>query len=320
MVYDVITVGSATVDVFLRTRSKDVEIERVHAHEDVCLPVGAKILIDKLNTDTGGGGTNTAVAFSRLGLKTGWVGKIGTDVNSKIVLDEIRRERIDFLGCQAEGSTGYSVILSGLNSNRTILAYKGMNDTLRPADVKWNKLNTKWLYCSAMLGQSWKTLVKIVSWAKKNNVKYAFNPSLYLAEKGMKELASIVNGCDLLILNREEAQALTGTKKRCVELLPMLQKHAHIVVITDGEKDAHAYNGFEHYRLTPTKKKVVEATGAGDAFAAGMLAGIILKQDLGYAMQLGHAEAASVLSHVGAKQKLLTRAEIVPARLFVERM
>src|SRR3972149_5452603 len=130
MVYDVITVGSATVDVFLRTSSKDVEIEHIHAHEDVCLPVGAKILIDNLATDTGGGGTNTAVAFSRLGLKTGWVGKIGTDLNAKTVLDEMKRERVDFLGAKGKGMTGYSVILTGLEQNRTILAFKGVNDQL----------------------------------------------------------------------------------------------------------------------------------------------------------------------------------------------
>jgi ribokinase len=322
--YDVITLGSATVDVFVKT--KQPQILKHKGHDDVCYAIGQKVLVEDLHVDTGGGGTNTAVAFSRLGLKTGWVGKVGTDLHAKTVLDEMKREHVDFLGAQGKGMTGYSVILTGLEQDRTILTFKGINDQLSPSEVPWKRLNAKWFYLSAMMNKSFETLKRAALFAKKNNIKYAFNPSLYLASMGTKALKPIIQDCDLLVLNREEAQALLGTQDKCTEMLPELQKYAKIAVITDGPKVAHAFNGIKHYALQPPNLKVVETTGAGDAFAAGMLAGLLIKQDISDAMQLAMAESGSVIQHIGAKHKLLTRNEAArwmkqhPAKLTVARL
>jgi ribokinase len=307
--YDVITLGSGTVDVFVKT--KHPEIVKHKEHDDVCYAIGEKILVDDLHVDTGGGGTNTAVAFARLGLKTGWIGKLGSDLHAKTIRDEMRREKVDFLGSHGKGMSGYSVILTGLEHDRSILAFKGVNDQLAPSDVPWKKLNTKWFYFSAMMNQSFETLKKAALFAKKKGIRYAFNPSMYIAKMGAKVLKPIIEDCDLLIMNKEEAQALTGMQTAgCKQLLSALQKFAKIAVITDGAGIVHAYNGFEHYQLIPPHIDVVESTGAGDSFAAGMVAGIILKQDLAEAMQWGMANSASVIQHIGAKQKLLTRREI----------
>ncbi|MEM2915999.1 MAG: carbohydrate kinase family protein [Candidatus Woesearchaeota archaeon] len=310
--YDVITLGSGTIDVFVKT--KKPEIIRHKGHEDVCYAIGEKILVEDIHVDTGGGGTNTAVAFSRLGLKTAWIGEVGTDLHAKTLLDEMKREKVDFLGGKARGMTGYSVILTGLEHDRSILAFKGVNDKLAPYEVPWKKLRTKWFYFSAMMNQSFETLKKMAMFAKKKGISYAFNPSMYIAKMGTKALKPIIDGCDLLVMNKEEAQALTGMHTAgCKELLSELQKHAKIAVITDGPRIVHAYNGFEHYQLIPPHIKVVETTGAGDAFAAGMLAGIIIKKNLKEAMQWGMAEAAAVIQQVGAKQNLLTRRQIEKA-------
>jgi ribokinase len=310
--YDVITLGSGTVDVFVKT--KQPEIMKHKGHDDVCYAIGQKILVEDLHVDTGGGGTNTAVAFSRLGLKTGWIGEVGTDLHAKTVLEEMKREKVDFLGGKGRGMTGYSVILTGLEHDRAILAFKGMNDKLAPYEVPWKKLRTKWFYFSAMMNQSFETLKKAALFAKKKGIRYAFNPSMYMARQGIKALKPIIDDCDLLIMNKEEAQALTGKQTGCKELLAELQKHAKIAVITDGPKPAHAYNGIQHFQLQPPHIKVVETTGAGDAFASGMLAGIILKNDIAEAMQWGMAESGSVIQQIGAKQNLLTRRQIEKAQ------
>lgn len=322
--YDIVTLGSATVDVFVKTRKP--EIVKHREHDDVCYAIGEKVLVDELHVDTGGGGTNAAVAFSRLGLKTGWVGRVGSDLHAKTVLDEMKRERVAVLGKRGAGMTGYSVILTGLERDRTILAYKGVNDSLVPADVPWKKLNAKWLYCGAMLNKSFETLKRAVAFAKKNGIRYAFNPSMYLARQGVKALGPIIEDCDVLVLNKEEAQALLGVNDKCVEMLPALQRYAKIAVITDGPKTAHAYNGIQHFAIEPPDVKVVETTGAGDAFAAGLVAGIMRTRDLATAMQWAMAESCSVIQHVGAKQKLLSRAEIErwvkrnPAKMSVTRL
>jgi len=305
MVYDIITVGSATIDIFLRTKSKDVEVEEIHHHKDICMPIGAKILVNDLYTDTGGGGTNCAVAFSRMGLKTGWIGKIGDDLNSKTVLAQMKGEKVDFLGGKEKGSTGLSVILTGFDKNRTILAYKGMNDTLKFSEVK--KAKTKWYYMSSMRGQSWKTAIKLAKEAKKKNTPIAFNPSLYTAKEGIRKLRPILDAAKILILNKEEAQALSGKKEGYLEKLQTL---VPLVVVTDGNKGAIAYNGITKYKLIMPKQKVIETTGAGDSFAAGFVASVIKGKDIPTAMINGYKQASSVIQHYGAKNKLLKWSEL----------
>jgi len=304
--FDIITVGSATVDLFVKTRSKFKILKKKEEH-DICYPIGSKILIDELSHSTGGGGTNTAVAFSRLGLKTGWIGKLGTGPNSRFIKEDIQKEKVAFLGHIGKGEAGHSTIIVGLEKDRTILAYKGINDKLKPSEVNLKKLKTKWFYLSSMIGQSFKTSEKVALFAKKNKIKYAFNPSSYLAKRGLKYLRNIVKGCDVLILNKEEAKALTKRNKPINWLLKELQKYSKLVVITDGKKGAYAYNGITKYIVIPKKIKVIETTGAGDSFASGLVAGIIIKKDLEYALKLGAAQANSVIQHIGAKNNLLTR-------------
>jgi len=311
--FDVITVGSATVDVFIRSKSRQIEL--LKKKEEVCFPVGAKILVDYLHMDTGGGGTNTAVAFSRLGLKTGWVGKIGTDINSSIVLEQMKKEKVKFLGgVEKGGSTGFSVILIGIEKDRTILAYKGINDKLKKSDLNFNKLKTKWIYMGSMLDESFKTAEKIAQYASKNNIRLAFNPSMYVAKKGFKKLKKIIDACHLLVLNKKEAKAISGSKSSDIDvLLKKLQKHVPLVVITEGKKGAYACNGIEKYTLRIGKQNVVETTGAGDSFASGVLAGIIMGFDIEKSLRLGYAEAVSVLGHIGAKEQLLSRTKALKA-------
>ncbi|MBW3002356.1 carbohydrate kinase family protein [Candidatus Woesearchaeota archaeon] len=312
--FDVITVGSATVDVFISSKSRSVDLLWKGKKEEVCFPVGAKILIDYLHMDTGGGGTNTAVAFSRLGLKTGWVGKIGTDINSSIVLEQMKKEKVKFLGkVQQGGSTGFSVIIIGIEKDRTILAYKGINDTLKKSDVNFNKLKTKWIYMGSMMGDSLKTAGQIADYAKKKKIKIAFNPSLYLAKLGLKQLNKIISACNLLVLNMEEAKAITRSSKPVDDLLKQLQQKIPLVIITNGKKGAYAYNGINKYTLRIGKQKVVETTGAGDSFASGILAGISMGFDIEKSLRLGYAESVSVLGYIGAKEQLLSRTQALKA-------
>ena len=308
--YDVITVGGASVDVFVRASRKQEEFFKHGEHVDVAYHVGEKVLVRGLHFHTGGGGTNSATAFARLGLKTGWVGKLGDDHNGDLVERVMKREGVGFLGRKGKGMTGYSVILIGLNHDRTILAYKGINDKLRVGDVSFDKLKTKWFYLSALIGESFETLKKIASYAQKNKIKCGFNASMYLANKGVDHLRPVLRYCDLLVLNKEEAQAMLGVRRQEDYLLKGLKEVVEgIVVITDGPKGAYAYDGEHKYALVPRKVKVVETTGAGDAFASGVLAGLHLKNDLEYALQLGFAEASSVIGYLGAKDKLLSLRE-----------
>jgi len=304
--YDIISVGSATEDVFLKTGNPEI-IKEGRLHE-VCYPVGTKINVEEIHFSTGGGGTNSAVSFSRLGLRAAYLGKIGNDRSAAEVLKALESEKVKFIGKSEKGNTGYSVILIGLEHDRTILAYKGMADELKPGDINWHSLNTKWFYFSSLLETSFETMKKISAFAKKNKIKYAFNPSTYLAKKGMNYLREIIDGCSLLVMNREEAALLAGAGS-INQMLRKLQSHAKIVIITDGAKGAYAYNGIEKYSVIPRKIKIIETTGAGDAFASGVTAGIIKGKSFEDCLRLGQFNAEGVLGAVGAKNYLLKSSE-----------
>ena len=184
--YDIITVGSNTVDVFARTKfSELIKIIKPKGEEDLlAYPSGSKILIEELNFTTGGGGTNAAFALSRLGHKTAYLGKLGKDENADFIINDLKKEKIGLIVSRGEGCSGYSLILDSLEHDRTILTFKGLNDKLRFSEITLKKLKTKWFYFSSMMNESFKTLEKLSVYAKKNNIKVVFNPSSYLSEKG----------------------------------------------------------------------------------------------------------------------------------------
>jgi len=162
--YDIVTLGSGTVDVFVRANA---EIVKHKDHTDIAFSLGKKILIQNLVNSTGGGGTNTAVAFARLGLKTGWIGKLGDEENAKQVAEVIDKEKVKFLGNFGTGTTGYSVILYGEGHDRSLLTYKGINNKLSLRDIK--KFNTKAMYISTMMGDGFKTAEAVLKKYKKKN-------------------------------------------------------------------------------------------------------------------------------------------------------
>lgn len=304
--YDIITVGSATVDVFVDTDSELITIQTPkHKEELLAYPVGSKILIKHLKFLTGGGGTNTAVALSHLGHKVGYLGKVGDDEAGRRVLTLLKKEKIDFLGVKGKDMTSYSIILDSIAHDRTILTYKGAMDKFKYSEVNTRKLKTKWFYFSSLTGNSFKVLEKLAGFAAKECIKIAFNPSSYLAEKGADYLSGVLKHTSLLILNKEEAELTIG-KGSINDLLKRLKSCGpEIVVITDGKVGAYCSDGKKGYFIKAHKIKVVEATGAGDAFASGFLSGMIRKNDLKFALQLGLANAESVITHKGAKSNLL---------------
>ena len=306
--YDVITVGSATVDAFTSTGNR--LFKKSKSKNCVSVPFGSKILVDKLKFSVGGGGTNTAVALSKLGLKVSFIGSMGCGNNSQRIVKLLKKEEIDCSFIQScNGRTGYSVILDASGHDRTILAFKGTNDQLDYNEINKSKLKTKWFYFGAMLNKSLKTQIRLAQYAKKNNIKIAYNPSSYLAKKGAKHIKIILEKTTLLILNKEEAEYLVG-KNNIKNTLKKLQNLGpKIVVVTDGPRSTLAIDQDYIYEIKPDKIKVVESTGAGDAFASSVLAGLIKHNDLETALKLGLVNSQSVITHYGAKNKLLSYPE-----------
>jgi ribokinase len=305
--YDIVSVGSATVDVFAKTESELIKIKTLRSEEElIAYPSGSKILITEVDFLFGGGGTNTAVSFSRLGLNAAYLGKVGQDENGHKILKHLRKEKVDFVGKHGRDISGYSIILDSIEEDRTILAFKGANDKLKYSELTCSSFNTPWYYFSSMVGESYKTLEKLAAYAERKKAKIAFNPSNYLAEKGMSALKKVLSKTYALILNDEEAKLLVGVGTPEDHLTALHNAGPEIVVITMGKHGAIASDRKHIYSIKPPKVKVHETTGAGDAFAAGFVAGLVKKKHIEFALHLGAINAAGCVSQYGSHVGLPT--------------
>ncbi|MBU2612414.1 MAG: carbohydrate kinase family protein, partial [Nanoarchaeota archaeon] len=160
----------------------------------------------------------------------------------------------------------------------------------------------KWIYLSSFLGKSFETQKELAKKLHARGTKIAFNPSYYLIEK--KNLKEILEITEILILNKEEGRLLTKEKNLLVGLKKLGPK---MVVVTDGEKPAYFYDGKRKISVHPNKVKVVEKTGAGDAFASGFVAGQIVGKSVEESLKLGLLESEAVIKKFGAKNNLIRR-------------
>ena len=157
--FDIVSVGNATIDAFI---CMDGDVEK----GQLKLAVGSKNEVDSIFYGTGGGATNTAVGFKRLGLKAGILTAIGNDPGGKIVLNELRKEKIStkLISRLADYNTSYSAILTGFGHDRIILVYGGAVKHLgEERQVRWAWLGkTKWMHVSSFHAKP-KVLEKIIS-------------------------------------------------------------------------------------------------------------------------------------------------------------
>ncbi|MFH0806348.1 MAG: carbohydrate kinase family protein [Candidatus Brennerbacteria bacterium] len=322
--FDIITIGTATRDVFLKSAKFKVLRDPEHLKklgfvtgEAECFAMGSKIAVDAPVFAFGGGAVNAAVTFARQGLKTSAVIKVGDDESGEALLENLKRERITaFAARDKKTATAYSVALLTSGGERTILSYRGASEDLSRRDIPWNKLVAKWAYITP--GALPMILIReLVALLKKRGTSVAMNPSGAYVAMGAEKLKPLLAQLDVVIMNREEATLLTGfdfSKERKVfkkfdDLVPGL------AVVTDGPRGAKVSDGRYLYTAeTFREKKLVDRTGAGDAFGSGFVAGLIEKHDIHYALRLASANATSVVESIGAEEGILTKKDFTANR------
>jgi len=315
--FDIITFGSAIEDTFLRLNKsnykviKNSSISGFSSESSFCFPLGSKMFIDDLKVSSGGGGTNTAATFSRQGLNTAYMGKVGDDEEGERIIKELKDFQLDtnLIKKDPEYPTSFSAILSSAELERTVLTYKGACHFLKKDDIPWEKIEkTKWFYISSLGGESHKVFEDLINFAVKYDIKVAVNLGRTQLKLGEKKLAPILKKIDVLILNKEEAAFLTGIEK--VQEIKTLKKILNLmekglVVISKGDEGSTASNEKNYFRAGIHRVSVVEKTGAGDAFSSGFVAGLIKENSIEYALKLGTFNAASCIQEIGAKKGLL---------------
>lgn len=321
--FDVVTIGAATRDVFVQSK----QFERIPSDSapdgwNACLPLGAKIPIDTPVFETGGGATNAAITFARFGCKTACVTRVGNDTGGHEIIARLKKERIDTRGVQRDPKhrTGYSFILIAGTGQRAILSARGASSHLDRHAIAWSRLTSRWIYLTSV-ARDLAMLKPIFLHAKRRLTRIAWNPGKGEIELGLKKLFPLLLQTDVLILNVEEAAELANCAPRqldcIIKTLGQLPRAA--LVVTDGARGAYAHTRDLLWRVSPLKGKVINTTGAGDAFGSGFVASLIQDGKIPMALQVGALNAFSVVRHMGAQvgilKKFPTAAELARVRI-----
>jgi len=313
--YDVITIGSATRDVFLRTKEEEVRVikdKNFKTGEGLCFSAGSKIDVPEINFRTGGSALNTAVTFANQGLTAGILCKVGKDSRGDSIIARVKEAGVDtsLVLRDEKYFTAYSMIIVAAKS-RTIFVHRGATEHLCCDEpLPYEKLkDTKWFYITNLGGESAKNFLPLIDFAYKNSIKIALNPGKAQLKLG-EELKPVLEKLDFLILNQEEASYLTGIafskKDEIFKTLDAWTKG--FVIMTNGPEGFTACDNSTQYSAGILKEpRYVDRTGAGDAFGSGVVAGIIKGMSLDEALQLASANATGVLGEWGANHGLLSK-------------
>lgn len=307
--YDIITVGAATRDVFLVSKAfMLVPLPELGGNLAECVALGSKIEIDDIHLTTGGGATNAAVTFAKLGFATATITRIGDDEPGRAILDDLASHKVDtsLVKIVKGGQTAYSTLLTAQNGERTILVYRGVSAECSESDIKEKKLKTRWLYVTS-LGGNMEMLMRLMWYAKNDHIAVVLNPGHGEIKLGLRALDPIIRHLSILMLNLEEAQELTKLQTTDVgELAGKLSRPGLTVLITDGPRGTHAFLDGEHWHVGTRNIRAVSRTGAGDAFGSAFTAARMKGRDMEDALRIATANAEAVISHFGAKAGILS--------------
>lgn len=305
--FDLISIGDAVIDTFVPLTDAHVHFDE-HTRE-LCLRYGDKIPVGDSVSQVAGNAANSAVGGSRLKLKTAAYINVGGDHDGQRIKDHLKEEGVD---------TRYVVANKNLPSNHhVVLNYKGERTILifhQPFKYNLPDLDqSKWVYFTSLSPTFVETniLSQLENYLERTGAKLLYNPGTYQMKAGVKKNPRLLSLTEIFIVNKEEAKRILvgkddaeiSTKKLLKDLADLGPK---IVVITDGEDGSYGFDGEKYYHLGIFPAKLVEMTGGGDAYAAGVLAGLFHGENLPDSMRWGAANGASVVEQIGPQPGLLT--------------
>ncbi|MDD4938032.1 MAG: carbohydrate kinase family protein [Candidatus Shapirobacteria bacterium] len=303
--YDVISIGSATIDIFVKSDQFSIQKKILN------IPASSKNEINQSLFCSGGGGTNSSVSFSRLGLKSACLSLIGDSHLNNFIFDDLKKNKVDsqFIVQNKKDITDFSIILVAFDGSRSILTNRGKFG-LEEKHIKWNKIkDTKWFYITSLEGNI-DLLEKIIGFAREFNIKICFNPgNRELSQR--KKLFPLIKMIDVLLLNQEEAEVLIDISHQSPQFWDNLHcLQVPLIAVTNGRLGAHILFDQKQLYSPIINTHPVDETGAGDSFGSAFISALIYNKDPKDALHWGVKNSASVVSSLGAKTTLLTLNQI----------
>ncbi|MEK7073105.1 MAG: carbohydrate kinase family protein, partial [Patescibacteria group bacterium] len=255
---DIISVGDATLDTFIRVAEASLMCTVDRENCLLCFNYADKIPIMSLDRTVAGNAANNAVGSARLGMKAAFYSVIGDDEVGRMIRAKMKKERVseDYLVIDKKRPSNYSVVLN-YQGERTILYYSEPRTYKLPALAP-----ASWVYYTA-IGSNHHSLERsLLVYLKRHKAKLGYNPGTGQIREGLKRLKPLLAVTEVLFVNKQEAEQLVGRRGEMHELASALrQTGPKIVVITDGPRGAHAFDGSRLWKMGVFPAKVVEMTG-----------------------------------------------------------
>ncbi|MEM3926669.1 MAG: carbohydrate kinase family protein [Desulfurococcaceae archaeon] len=289
--YDLVAVGHALVDI-------RIVVDKFPGPDEE-----AKVINQVWGA--GGSAVNVAIDASRLGLKTAVIAKIGFDSFGRIIVDELLREGVDITGLRvsSKGQTGFTVVVIDRNGDIIMYGYKGVAEELGSSDIVDDMIaNARYVHIASLRVD---TSLRVVETARENNVTVTWDPGRVLSARGIRELESLIKQVNIITLNSKEAALLTGLKpeeyREAAKTIKSLGPE--LVVVKLGPKGVYALgNNIDEEIPAIRVGKTVDTTGAGDAFVAGLISGLIRGYTLRKAILYANAVAALKITRLGSHE------------------
>jgi sugar/nucleoside kinase (ribokinase family) len=254
-----------------------------------------------------GGAGNIATGIAKLGGNTAFIGKAGNDSFGKSYSDSLRKSGVaSKIFFDKKKPTGVAISFVGENE-RTFLVFRGANDNLMPREVEQTErliTSSRFLYLSGyslVNNPQRNAILRAVEVAKLAKVKIVFDPGAHnLIKSNPRLFEKILDSCDVVSMNLEEAMALTNSKN-LDDAICKFRNRPTLFALRHGEHGSIIFDNKIIVRTSAFEAKAKDTTGAGDAFTSALIFGLSRKLPLEIVGRLANWFASEVVRNVGAR-------------------
>lgn len=297
-VFDVLGLGEIVIDLLLKVP----QFPRLDE----------KVYVTKSDKQAGGVTANFCIGVSRQGLSVAFIGAVGEDAEGNFLRSKLLQEGVDdrFLFTKEDSKTPVNIVIITDEGEKAILQSEFMRVTLPPKEViRPNLIRTaRHLHLTAI---NFETALKAVKLAKQYNLGVSLDLESQVVQDYSEDLPELLKHVDYLLPNKQGASEFTQIQDPNQASLKLLEYGPEVIIITLG-KDGVLLTTHEKQEIFPAFKvtNVVDTTGAGDAFNAGFIVGLLTGSSLEKSIRRGQATASLKIQGLGAQEPLPTAKEL----------
>lgn len=237
------------------------------------------LLVEEMQMHAGGSAANVAVGISRLGHSASFLGVMGTDHHATFLKDEFLRERVDLSKTLIlDGNNGMVIVLVNSNGDRSLVTIHGVGQLLEPEQVPYEAIDqSKFLFLSNLHGPHvLEAYTQAAAYARQRDAGVVFDPGAFFSSQGLKRMEQLLAYCDIVLPSENDLQIMTG-KTGEEGARKLLGYGPELVVVTCGDRGCLYVTDDDVQELKNPSMDVpvVDTTGAGSSFSAGILSGLL---------------------------------------------